>query len=109
MQLIVRTLSGDAFEFDIKPQDTVATLKRMIEQQHGIPWSEQIVLAVDGTAAFLKSLQVHPLTVLILYTTKVRSHSTIGSPSQKPTFTQKVSWLHQSKKEYNLVLKKMLT
>jgi hypothetical protein len=48
LQLVVRSLNGDAQDYDVKPHDSIANLKRMIEQQNGVPWSEQIILAVDG-------------------------------------------------------------
>ena len=48
LQLVVRSLNGDAQDYDVKPHDSIANLKRMIEQQNGVPWSEQIILAFDG-------------------------------------------------------------
>lgn len=48
LQLVVRTMNGEGQDYDVKPHDSIANLKRMIEQQNGVPWSEQIILAVDG-------------------------------------------------------------
>ena len=72
LELVVRTLNGEAQDYDVKPHDSIATLKRMIEQQNGVPWSEQIILAVDGQCVLVLVM------ARMRFVTQVRSRWTTG-------------------------------
>jgi len=43
MLIIVRTMNGMSFVVDLMPNDTIETLKTIIEDMNGFPYKQQII------------------------------------------------------------------